>query len=417
MRLAAACALLFAACADGRPPDGVPCSDPSASCGRVHPLDVNDPASPDFHGTLIQNLGWNFSLCQGCHGQDFSGGTSGVSCLTCHSDGPTSCTTCHGQPPATGAHRAHASGATLQKKFDCTECHLKPLVYTDAGHLFAADGTLLPDEPRVTFGALAGASLDGGARIGPPTYASGTCSNVYCHGGAFADASATNRAPTWSGGGDQAACGTCHGTPPSDHARTNCAECHPRVVDGSGKIVDFARHLDGKLSLGDESGGCLACHPSPGGAHASHTGAAHKIAAPIACGDCHAVPQAVSSAGHIDHAGPATVFPAGLGGLAFSDGAQPAWSHAAATCSAVYCHGGGAALAADTSPSIVRAPSWTPGSGAATCGACHGIPPTNAPHTAAMTLADCARCHPSTIDASGALVAGGTHLDGKVDAQ
>jgi hypothetical protein len=33
------------------------------------------------------------------------------------------------------------------------------------------------------------------------------------------------------------------------------------------------------------------------------------------------------------------------------------------------------------------------------------------------SLADCARCHPATMNASGSLIVGGKHLDGVVDAQ
>jgi predicted CxxxxCH...CXXCH cytochrome family protein len=410
-------ALLLAGCADARPADGLPCSSAQASCDRVHPLGVADPGSPDFHGTLVRNLGWDFTTCRGCHGDDFAGGTSGVSCLGCHASGPTSCTGCHGQPPETNAHPIHAGGGALGKKFDCVECHVKPQLYTDVGHLFAADGSII-NEARVAFGALASASLATEDRPGPPAYTNGTCENVYCHGGAFQDSNAKHPAPTWRFvWHDQAACGACHGLPPSDHARSQCSECHPKVVDASGRIIDLARHLDGQLSLGDESGTCSACHAVLGGAHASHTNATHGIAKPIACASCHTVPQQVTDPGHIDHADGAIVFPAGIGGLATDDGAQPSWSAAAARCSNVYCHGGGTMLASDTSPAIVRQPTWTPGSGAGACGACHGIPPSFAPHTPALTLGDCVQCHPTTIDATGALVPNGTHLDGKVDAQ
>jgi predicted CxxxxCH...CXXCH cytochrome family protein len=378
--------LAAAACADSRPPDGTPC--PGGECVRVHPSGIADPSSPDFHGALVAQLGWSFDSCVKCHGADFAGGTSRVSCLGCHASGPTSCTGCHAQPPSSGAHAAHSP------RFACATCHVVPAAYTDAGHLKRADGSVI-ERAQVTFGGLAGA---GAAWDGHK------CTNVYCHGAAQ---------PTWQGG--SAPCGSCHGVPPPTHARAQCAECHPRVTDAAGNVIASALHVDGKVSLGDDSGTCLACHPNPGGAHASHTRAAHRLAPPIACSECHALPQTVTSAGHIDHAGPAIVFPPSSGPIARADSAQPAWS--GATCAGVYCHGGGAKLAGDASPGIVRTPSWTPGSGAADCGACHGIPPTTAPHAPSMTLAACTTCHPTTIDATGAFVTGGTHLDGKVDAQ
>jgi hypothetical protein len=93
----------------------------------IHAGGIMNPADPDFHGALLRAQGWSFGLCATCHGADFSGGRSGASCLTCHSDGPTSCTTCHGQPPTSGAHAAHAAG-TVARAFACSECHVTPLV-------------------------------------------------------------------------------------------------------------------------------------------------------------------------------------------------------------------------------------------------------------------------------------------------
>ena len=54
---------------------------------------------------------------------------------------------------------------------------------------------------------------------------------------------------------------------------------------------------------------------------------------------------------------------------------------------------------------------------AAYCGTCHGVPPSDSSHAANLKLSDCATCHPTTIDPSGAFVSGGTHLDGVIDAQ
>jgi hypothetical protein len=65
---------------------------------------------------------------------------------------------------------------------------------------------------------------------------------------------------------------------------------------------------------------------------------------------------------------------------------------------------------------------WTAGS-VATCGSCHGIPPTTRSHDPAMKLTSCAQCHPRTMDATGAILLlpgpGGVptskHLNGAID--
>jgi predicted CxxxxCH...CXXCH cytochrome family protein len=334
-------ALLPLGCSNARP-----VVDGYRHSSYVHGDGILDPQSPEFHGTLIKNAGWNFDSCKMCHGDDFMGGAAKVSCYTCHSDGgPTGCTTCHGQPPKSGAHLTHV----VEQKLDCTTCHVKPMIYTDAGHL---DGKV-----EVT--------LDKGSWDGQ------RCSGTYCHGDTFTDTSAKNQRPLWNGS-DQATCGSCHGLPPSNHARSNCAECHP-----SGK------HLDGKIDLGDGSGSCSACHtidPAKlSGAHLGHMSAPLGLRGPLDCKDCHQVPVQVTDPGHIDKAG----------GPQF-------------TCNRE-CHGD-------------AMPAWNDPPSAAYCGTCHAIPPQDATHPSSLRLTQCVTCHPTTIDATGSFVKGGTHMNGVVDA-
>lgn len=332
-------ALLLLGCSNVRPVDGY------RHRSYIHPDGILNPASPDFHGTQIKNAGWDFDGCKKCHGDDFKGGAAGVSCYTCHNQGPTGCTTCHGQPPKTGAHEAHTA-----QKLDCTTCHIKPLVYTDAGHL---DG-------KVTV------TLEKGS------YQDGRCSGVYCHGDTLGDANAKNTKPLWTGGKNEAICGSCHGLAPSTHTRSNCIDCHPKQFDGTG-----SRHIDGKISLGDESGNCNACHtidPAKlGGAHLGHLTAPLELRGPLACTDCHAF--SVADASHPDTA-------------------------KAQGCTK--CH-------------LAGQPAWTDGPSAAYCGTCHPLTPPS--HASNLTLTDCASCHPTTMDPTGAFVPGGTHINGVVDAQ
>lgn len=64
----------------------------------VHRSGINIEDSPNFHGDFIRHHNWNLTDCSSCHGESFSGGLSSPSCLPCHSapGGPASCNTCHG---------------------------------------------------------------------------------------------------------------------------------------------------------------------------------------------------------------------------------------------------------------------------------------------------------------------------------
>lgn len=420
----------------------------------VHTGGLLLPGEPDFHGAILQGKDWNFGACQKCHGEDFKGGSAQRSCFACHEKGPTDCQTCHGPTGLhgkSGAHAKHLQGGDLQKQLDCSECHTKPNAWNDVGHILDASGRAITTTAHapVTFGAFAATSTKD--RTAAPSYdtASAGCASVYCHGGAFNDTAATNPKPHWTPvGADQAKCGTCHGLPPSNHKMGDlaCSTCHGLVVDADKKIINAALHMDGKIELGNGQENCSACHgsaqtPAPPpdlsgssdpssvtvGAHLVHLTMPHALRGPLGCNECHADITAVDSPGHIDHPLPATVFPAdNYTGIANADGAQPTWDRNSATCSSVYCHGGGTHFASDTATTLFRTPSWiVPDTTAARCGACHGIPPLDGVtgHEPTARLTTCTTCHPSTIDGSGTLLFtdlpdGGsttTHINGVID--
>lgn len=375
----------------------------------VHGGGIQNPASADFHGEVLRRSGWNFPLCQTCHGVDFAGGSSGVTCLTCHVDKPTSCTTCHGDSLTSGAHRLHVvGGPLLAKKLVCAECHITPSSWDSPGHILDLDGTAITSPVRAIFGALAQSPM--ATRTAPAAFDGATCTNVYCH---------DTQSPSWTSTAPST-CVSCHGQPPPLHPVGACVSCHKAVIDASGTIVDSALHISGKTTLGDGDGTCRACHTLLGGAHTSHLEGTNHLAAPVACAECHVVPTQVSSPGHFTADGRAAVFPAGgAGPLANADGAMPTWSPGAMRCAGTYCHGSGAKLAKDTSPEIVRAPPWVPGSGAGRCGTCHGLPPLDGVHDPAWPITVCSQCHAKSVDASGAIVFTGnasTHMNGVVDA-
>ncbi len=132
---------------------------PATTAGaNVHPDGWNVPAASTFHGKHIRANGWEMTSCQQCHGalNSTNGGTSGVSCATCHSQpaGPNDCTTCHGgvnaapprdldgtttvTSPGVGAHQFHLASMTTGKLVQCAECHTVPAATADSGHIDAS---------------------------------------------------------------------------------------------------------------------------------------------------------------------------------------------------------------------------------------------------------------------------------------
>jgi predicted CxxxxCH...CXXCH cytochrome family protein len=242
------------------------------SCGSVgchgkgfHPDGYGNPASPNFHRLDLRAKHDDLSSCKGCHNTDYSGSmlSGNVSCnnTACHvaaDGGPEACYTCHGEyatkviyPQGYPAHGTHISGDTTISKLAmvCKDCHNFG-GFNDPNHL----GGNNPNGAEVSINdSLAKHHTTGS--IGTPTYnyTTGACENVYCHGN-FTNGNTAN-APVWKGT-DQAKCGSCHGdpatgdpTPKSPHVPVkNCYICHPGVVDNTGKIIDAAKHVNGKLN-------------------------------------------------------------------------------------------------------------------------------------------------------------------------
>jgi len=63
-----------------------------------HKTDWMEIGSAGFHGAYIQSQNYDMHPCQECHGKDYSGGRAHKSCLECHTrpGGPEACNTCHG---------------------------------------------------------------------------------------------------------------------------------------------------------------------------------------------------------------------------------------------------------------------------------------------------------------------------------
>jgi hypothetical protein len=127
----------------------------NASCFKCHssyPHEAawTDPAAATSHVAYLRGNGHELAPCRSCHGTDYLGGTSGKSCLLCHSGtgGPENCSLCHGsadgiQPPkdtqgnsaetaiGVGRHKFHV----MDKKYTCALCHTVPAAYGTPGHV------------------------------------------------------------------------------------------------------------------------------------------------------------------------------------------------------------------------------------------------------------------------------------------
>jgi mono/diheme cytochrome c family protein len=253
------------------------------SCFNCHNYPHQDgfalPGNENFHENFLRTvINWDLSSCQACHGEDYSGGVAGYSCITCHSsaDGPEACNTCHGSseniaPPldlsnnsesgavGVGAHQEHVSADEVTSAYNCIVCHKAVNNFDDPDHI---DET---PHAEVIFDALA---THGGTLIAIWDRNTTTCSGVYCHGGfvfkksesqnqfAYTDSVIIgNTDPVnWTDSDGEELCGFCHGLPPTGHFNigftiNSCVLCHSSMVDGEGNIVDKSKHINGEINL------------------------------------------------------------------------------------------------------------------------------------------------------------------------
>ncbi|MFN8546508.1 MAG: hypothetical protein U0527_00680 [Candidatus Eisenbacteria bacterium] len=83
-----------------------------------HPNDWAVRGSEHFHATEVAREG--NAECANCHGSNFRGGWSGVSCYDCHAGGPS------GHPDGWMDERSssfHGQEVILHGVTECTECH------------------------------------------------------------------------------------------------------------------------------------------------------------------------------------------------------------------------------------------------------------------------------------------------------
>jgi predicted CxxxxCH...CXXCH cytochrome family protein len=121
--------LFLAACSD-------PQNAPTAANEKVsaHEPGWNLPAAAAFHGKILASKNFDARECRQCHGSQYEGGITNVSCKTCHTSYPhpagfvgahssfiksinynlNSCKSCHGQ-----------NYGTVKANISCLTCHNK----------------------------------------------------------------------------------------------------------------------------------------------------------------------------------------------------------------------------------------------------------------------------------------------------
>jgi predicted CxxxxCH...CXXCH cytochrome family protein len=173
----------------------------------------------------------------------------------------------------------------------CQECHTVPNKWTDPGHIpvltvmssqHGPSG--LSDVGIVVFKDTLANLVTGNGSVAPhPAFDPGTakCSNTYCHGSwllrkssapsiaqlVYKDSATVMvgaaASPAWTAGSAEGQCYSCHGIAPDkytpvgheDYALSACSICHGDVVDGGGKILNRAKHMNGVIDLVSGFGG------------------------------------------------------------------------------------------------------------------------------------------------------------------
>jgi len=217
----------------------------------VHKTGIVDQASPNFHG--INSLTGKFINCQQCHGENFTGGISSPSCTSCHS--------------AISVHKSgiiDPNSANFHGKYslpngfkDCQPCH---------GQNFAG-GNLSPS--CVTCHSAINVHQAGILEPASPEFhgryqlTNGFTNCQQCHGENF------------TGGSVSPSCATCH----SSISVHKSGITNPSSPDFHGKYLksiywnlsDCASCHSAAYAGGIQSPTCLTCHNQPKGPEACNT--------------------------------------------------------------------------------------------------------------------------------------------------
>ena len=261
--------LLWSGCAERKNP-----SQPE----KVHPAEWIKTDSQDFHGAKIAAAG--LISCSSCHGEDYRGGTSEVSCFDCHNgpsghptgyliptsaafhgkkiaeEGLTGCAVCHGTD-----YKGKANSGV-----SCYKCHNGPSGHPSTGFL---------DKTNQNFHGLSASRL-------------GIKACAECHGVDYKGIE-----------GNGSSCFECHngpsGHPSSGWLDPADAKFHGQRLAATGTAYCAGCH-GADFKGGDAGVSCFECHNGPSGhpsagwldkTNASFHGLAASTRGLSACAECH----------------------------------------------------------------------------------------------------------------------------------
>jgi len=354
----------------------VSCFGNPAGCHHdpVAPWFATSPATQN-HGVSAKKAPGNsgFASCQICHGKNFSGGGSQVSCFTCHAVSAP-----HSPKPWRGSPYTHATADTANAPV-CYQCH----AYT---------GTANPNNPHVP------------SSPAPAGTAPGCYNGTMCHNQAGHPAGWAATAPAAQPHGDTAkkdgtvagqgfpSCQTCHGADfAGGSSNVPCFTCHGVNAPHAPRPWRGSPYTHTTVVEAGNAPVCYQCHAYTGTANPNNP---HVPPSPAPAGTapgCYNGTMCHNQAGH--PAGWAATAPAAQphGDTAKKDGTVAGQGFP----SCQTCHG------ADFAGGTSNVPCFT----------CHGV---NAPHAPGpwRSSAGSVYTHTSTIEAGNAPVCAQCHYPG-----
>ena len=356
MLVALAGALLATSCSELK--TDLPLPVPAGA--QVHDEGWAVPAAANFHGRTLKAGNWDDAACEKCHAANFSGGTSGVTCFSCHPAYPHSAA-------FPGGRHTNFLRANNDPLNQCIVCH-------GAGYL-------------------------GGPVVNV------SCQRAGCH----ADASGNLKSPE--------SCNTCHGVFRASASLTGLAyllsAAPPKSVAGdtSTALPSVGAHQK-HLATGTTGNAvrCQECHAVPTSiASPGHIG---PLPADVAFNDTLATRTT----------GDGTLVPAPsyTQPTCANTYCHGNWKLRKATAVRAVPPPIDPRLFYTDSVMVgtKASPSWVAGASAGQCYSCHGgSPGTYVPagHISITDLGACQGCHGDVTDNSGAILNKAKHINGWVD--